>query len=200
MGPYKVDKLAVPQTPLPQQAGTAQAIFKFIVRCITYRGTNSLLLKTIASSSSTASYFIMAGILRLGTVVSTHVALLLEGRRNMDYSNLSILLSKAFLSEGSWLPKVRDKGTRTQLSMMSHICRILPYLLGSCAFNRHSRPRGISPTLQGWTRPMSSDLIVKLLFPVAESAQMGLQMALAITTFTGLLYNCFRTRPISRHW
>ena len=117
----------------------------------------------------------------------------------MDYSNLSILLSKAFLSEGSWLPKVRDKGTRTQLFTMSHICRILPYLLGSCAFNRHSRPRGISPTLQGWTRPMSSDLIVKLLFPVAEPAQMGLQMTLAIATFTGLLYNCFRTRLISRY-
>ena len=47
----------------------------------------------------------------------------------MEYSNLSTLLSKAFLSEGSWLPKVRDKGTRTQLSMMSHIRRILPYLL-----------------------------------------------------------------------
>ena len=42
---------------------------------------------------------------------------------------------------------------------------------------------------------MSSDLIVKLLFPVAEPAQMGLQMALAIAIFTGLLYNCFRTRP-----
>ena len=34
---------------------------------------------------------------------------------------------------------------------------------------------------------MSSDLIVKLLFPVAEPAQMGLQMALAITTLTDLL-------------
>ena len=42
---------------------------------------------------------------------------------------------------------------------------------------------------------MSSELIVKLLFSVAESVQMGLQMALAITIFTGLLYNCFRTRP-----
>ena len=41
---------------------------------------------------------------------------------------------------------------------------------------------------------MSSDLIVKLLFPVAEPVQMGMQMVLAITTFTGLLYNCFRTR------
>lgn len=53
----------------------------------------------------------------------------------MDYSNLAILLSKAFLSEGSWLPKVRDKGTRTQLYMMSHMRRILPYLLGSYTFN-----------------------------------------------------------------
>ena len=46
---------------------------------------------------------------------------------------------------------------------------------------------------------MSSDLIVKLLFSVAEPAQMGLQMALALTTFTGLLYNCFLTRLISRY-
>ena len=46
---------------------------------------------------------------------------------------------------------------------------------------------------------MSSDLIVKLLFPVAEPAQMGLQMTLAIATLTGLLYNCFRTRLISRY-
>ena len=41
---------------------------------------------------------------------------------------------------------------------------------------------------------MSSDLIVKLLFPVAEPVQMGMQMALAITILTGLLYNYFRTR------
>lgn len=41
---------------------------------------------------------------------------------------------------------------------------------------------------------MSCDLIVKLLFSVAEPAQMGLQMALAITILTGLLYNYFRTR------
>lgn len=41
---------------------------------------------------------------------------------------------------------------------------------------------------------MSSDLIVKLLFPVAEPAQMGMQVILAIITLTGLLYNCFRTR------
>ena len=41
---------------------------------------------------------------------------------------------------------------------------------------------------------MSSELIVKLLFSVAEPAQMGLQMALAITILTGLLYNYFRTR------
>lgn len=41
---------------------------------------------------------------------------------------------------------------------------------------------------------MSSDLIVKLLFPVAEPVQMGMQMTLAIATLTGLLYNCFRTR------
>ena len=42
---------------------------------------------------------------------------------------------------------------------------------------------------------MRRDLIVKLLFVVAEPAQIGLQMVLAITTFTGLLHNCFRTRP-----
>ena len=35
--------------------------------------------------------------------------------------------------------------------------------------------------------------------PVAEPAQIGLQMALAIATFTSLLYNCFRTRLISRY-
>ena len=128
---YRVNKLAVPQTPLPQQAGTAQAIFKFIVRCITYRGTNSLLLKTIASSSSTASYFIIAEILRtLGTVVSTHVALLREGRRKWIIFQLYPLYHlKAFLSKNSWLLRVRDKGTRTQLYMMSHMYRILPYLL-----------------------------------------------------------------------
>lgn len=49
--------------------------------------------------------------------------------------------------------------------------------------------------LKRWTRPMRRDLIVKLLFVVAEPAQIGLQMVLAITTFTGLLHNCFRTRP-----
>ena len=49
--------------------------------------------------------------------------------------------------------------------------------------------------LKRWTRPMRRDLIVKLLFVVAEPAQIGLQMVLAITTFTGLLYNYFRTRP-----
>ena len=49
--------------------------------------------------------------------------------------------------------------------------------------------------LKWWTRPMRRDLIVKLLFVVAEPAQIGLQMVLAITTFTGLLHNCFRTRP-----
>ena len=42
---------------------------------------------------------------------------------------------------------------------------------------------------------MSCDLIVKLLFSVAEPAQMGMQVILAIITLTGLLYNCFRTRP-----
>ena len=41
---------------------------------------------------------------------------------------------------------------------------------------------------------MSCDLIVKLLFPVAEPVQMGMQMTLAIATLTGLLYNYFRTR------
>ena len=35
---------------------------------------------------------------------------------------------------------------------------------------------------------MSSDLIVKLLFPVAEPAQMGLQMTLAIAILTELLF------------
>ena len=35
---------------------------------------------------------------------------------------------------------------------------------------------------------MSSDLIVKLLFPVAEPAQMELQMTLAIATLTELLF------------
>ena len=38
---------------------------------------------------------------------------------------------------------------------------------------------------------MSCDLIVKLLFSVAEPAQIGLQMVLAITILTGLLYNFF---------
>lgn len=42
---------------------------------------------------------------------------------------------------------------------------------------------------------MSSDLIVNLLFSVAEPAQMGMQTILAIIALTGLLYNCFRTRP-----
>ena len=88
MGPYKVDKLAVPQTPLPQQAGTAQAIFKFIVRCITYRGTNSLLLKTTTLSSSTTPcwelwHSFIVGILVhwAGAVVSTHVALVRQRRK-----------------------------------------------------------------------------------------------------------------------
>ena len=48
MGPYKVDKLAVPQTPLPQQAGIAQAIFKFNVQCIPYRGTYNLFIFLLA--------------------------------------------------------------------------------------------------------------------------------------------------------
>ena len=41
---------------------------------------------------------------------------------------------------------------------------------------------------------MSCDLIVNLLFSVAEPAQMGMQVILAIITLTSLLYNCFRTR------
>ena len=43
---------------------------------------------------------------------------------------------------------------------------------------------------------MSCDLIVNLLFSVAEPAQMEMQVILAIITLTGLLYNCFRTRVI----
>ena len=42
---------------------------------------------------------------------------------------------------------------------------------GSCDFNRHSRPREISPILQRWTRPIRCDLIVNLLFSIAEPAQ-----------------------------
>lgn len=61
---------------------------------------------------------------------------------------------KAFLSEKSWFFKVRDKGTRTQLFMMSH--------------ESEDYPRQ-----KWWTRPISCDLIVNLLFSIAEPAQMG---------------------------
>lgn len=133
-------------------------------------------------------------ILRSGTVVSTHVALLLQGRRNMDYSNLSILLSKAFLSKSSWLLKVRDKGTRTQLFTMPHIKQDSTLPARYLCFQPTQPAAGNVPVPPRWTRPMSCDLIVKLLFPVAEPAQMGMQVILAIITLTGLLYNCFRTR------
>lgn len=90
---------------------------------------------------------------------------------------------KAFLSEKSWFFKVRDKGTRTQLFMMSH--------------ESEDYPRQ-----KWWTRPISCDLIVNLLFSIAEPAQMGMQAILAIIALTGLLYDCFRTRRIIRtmHW
>ena len=41
---------------------------------------------------------------------------------------------------------------------------------------------------------MSSDLIVNLLFSVAEPAQMGMQMIFATIILTSLLYNCFLAR------
>lgn len=112
----------------------------------------------------------------------------------MDYSNLSILLSKAFLSKGSWLPKVRDKGTRTQLFTMSHMKQDSTLPARYLCFQPTQPAAGNVPVPPRWTRPMSCDLIVNLLFPVAEPAQIGMQVILAIITLTGLLYNCFRTR------
>ena len=58
---------------------------------------------------------------------------------------------KAFLSESSWLPKVRDKGTRTQLfNDVPYSAGFYLNLLGIRAFNRTAGRRMFRdiPTLQ----------------------------------------------------
>ena len=65
---------------------------------------------------------------------------------------------------------VKGRGPSQRRRQGDKMCRILPYLRGSCDFNRHNRPWEY-PQPSWWTRPMGSEPIVKLLFPVAEPAQ-----------------------------
>ena len=103
------------------------------------------------------------------------------------------------------MPHITNRGaggSLTYKSMITHLHK---------AAKPHGDPGGIRTRIIGVRgrppKPLEDGAICGEEYPrlrvdldLSTSPNGGLQVILAIITLTGLLYNCFRTRLISRYW